>query len=71
MTRSLYGSLGLVAAIASSLACGPRDAKSVLEGAASALGASDLSSIQREKLFALISSGRSLSASRAIARSSV
>jgi glyoxylase-like metal-dependent hydrolase (beta-lactamase superfamily II) len=46
MTRSLYGSLGLVAALASSLACGPRDAKSVLEGAASALGASDLTSIQ-------------------------
>ena len=46
MTRSTYGRLGLVAALASTLACGPKDAKSVLEGAASALGASELSSIQ-------------------------
>lgn len=46
MTRSTYSRLGLVAALASTLACGPRDAKSVLEGAASALGASELSSIQ-------------------------
>src|SRR3990172_3105595 len=46
MTRSTYGRLGLVAALASTLACGPKDAKSVLEGAASTLGASELSSIQ-------------------------
>jgi len=46
MTRSTYGRLGLVAALASTLACGPKDAKSVLAGAASALGASELSSIQ-------------------------
>jgi len=46
MTRSTYRSFGLVAALASALACAPRDAKSVLEGAASALGASELSSIQ-------------------------
>lgn len=46
MTQSTYGGLGLVAALASTLACGPKDAKSVLEGAASTLGASELSSIQ-------------------------
>jgi hypothetical protein len=46
MTRNTYSGLGLVAALASTLACGPKDAKSVLERAASALGASELSSIQ-------------------------
>lgn len=46
MTQSTYTKLGLVAALASALACAPKDAKSVLEGAASALGASELSSIQ-------------------------
>jgi len=46
MTRSTYSKLGLVAALTSALACAPKDAKSVLEGAASALGASELSSIQ-------------------------
>ncbi len=46
MTRIHLGELGLSAALASSLACAPRDAKSVLEGAATALGASELSSIQ-------------------------
>ncbi len=46
MTRTTYGGLGLLAALASTLACGPRDAKSVLGDAAAALGATELSSIQ-------------------------
>jgi glyoxylase-like metal-dependent hydrolase (beta-lactamase superfamily II) len=46
MTRSTYGGLGLLAALASTLACGPKDAKTVLGDAAAALGASELSSIQ-------------------------
>jgi len=46
MTRITQRGLGLVAALASTLACAPRDARSVLEDAASALGSSELSSIE-------------------------
>jgi glyoxylase-like metal-dependent hydrolase (beta-lactamase superfamily II) len=47
MTRSTHR-LALAAALTWALGCAPKDAKSVLEGAASALGASELSSIQYE-----------------------
>lgn len=46
MTRRICGRLGIVAALASTLACAPKDAKTVLGDAAAALGASELSSIQ-------------------------
>ena len=46
MSRTTYERLGLAAALAAALGCAPRDAKSVLEDASSALGASELSSIE-------------------------
>jgi glyoxylase-like metal-dependent hydrolase (beta-lactamase superfamily II) len=46
MSRTTYERLGLAAALAAALGCAPRDAKSVLEDASTALGASELSSIQ-------------------------